>query len=213
VLIVCWSVKGGSGTTVVAAALSLLLARGHPDGAVAIDLDGDLPAALGVPTPNGPGIGDWLAADQSVSGDALLMLAADVGGNVELIGIGQPPDRAAARWPGAIDALVADPRPIVIDAGTHPPVPLLERATHSLLVLRPCYLALRRAMVRPAPATGVVLLNEPGRALGRRDVEAVVGVPVVAEVPVEPGIARAVDAGMLSCRLPITIARALQAVA
>ena len=41
--IVCWSVKGGSGTTVVAAALALLCAERGPT--VAIDLAGDLAAA------------------------------------------------------------------------------------------------------------------------------------------------------------------------
>ena len=54
---------------------------------------------------------------------------------------------------------------------------------------------------------------EPGRALGRRDVESVIGVPVVAEIPLDPAVARAVDAGLLSCRLPATIGRALKAVA
>ena len=33
-LISCWSAKGGSGTTVVAASLAILLSRGEPAGAV-----------------------------------------------------------------------------------------------------------------------------------------------------------------------------------
>jgi hypothetical protein len=82
-----------------------------------------------------------------------------------------------------------------------------------LLVLRPCYLALRRATSLETRATGIVVVDEPGRALRRRDVEEVTGLPVVAEVPVDPAIARAVDAGLLSCRMPPTLGRALRAVA
>jgi hypothetical protein len=80
----------------------------------------------------------------------------------------------------------------------------------SLLVLRPCYLALRRAVAAPFRPSGVVLVREPGRALTRRDVEAVLGVPVRAEVDVDPAIARAVDAGLLTARLPRGLERALR---
>src|SRR2546429_454556 len=40
----------------------------------------------------------------------------------------------------------------------------------SLLVIRPCYLALRRALNAPVEATGVVLVGEPQRALQQADV-------------------------------------------
>jgi hypothetical protein len=45
-------------------------------------------------------------------------------------------------------------------------------------------------------------VTEPGRALGKRDVESVLRAPVVAEVPVSPQIARVVDAGLLASRVP-----------
>ncbi|MGD9701692.1 MAG: hypothetical protein AB7Q42_11720 [Acidimicrobiia bacterium] len=213
-LVVCWSVKGGSGTTVVAAALSLLLARSRADGAIAVDLGTDLPAALGLSRPIGPGLGDWIEAADSVDGDALLMLASTAGSGVDLIAAGRPCDPAAPRWDRAAAVLADDHRPVVVDAGSGaPPAPLVERAMHSLLVIRPCYLALRQATELPARASGIILVAEPGRALGRRDVESAVGVPVIAEVPVEPAVARAVDAGLLSCRLPVTLAKALRTVA
>jgi hypothetical protein len=60
--------------------------------------------------------------------------------------------------------------------------------------------------VRPSE---IVLLTEPGRALGRGDVERAVGAPVVAEVAVDPQVARAVDAGLLTSRLPRGLAREL----
>jgi len=86
-------------------------------------------------------------------------------------------------------------------------------ASVSLLVLRPCYLALRRATTLTSRPTGIVLVREPGRALGRREVEDVTGVRVMAEVDVEPSIARAVDAGLLASRLPRGLSRPLRAAA
>jgi hypothetical protein len=65
-------------------------------------------------------------------------------------------------------------------------------------------------MARP---TGIVLVTEPGRALGARDVERAIGAPVVAEVPYDPAVARAVDAGLLATRLPGSIARPLRGAA
>jgi hypothetical protein len=104
---------------------------------------------------------------------------------------------------------------VVVDLGlpSAPVAPLASRADASLLVLRPCYLALRRAQVAPARPTGVVLVNEPGRALGRREVEDVIGVKVVAEIDLDPTIARAVDAGLLACRLPRALSRGLRSAA
>lgn len=53
-------------------------------------------------------------------------------------------------------------------------------------------------------------MTEPGRALDRTDVETVVGAPVQAEVPLDPAVARAVDAGLLASRLPRGLERALR---
>ncbi|MGH9224794.1 MAG: hypothetical protein ACRD2W_13690, partial [Acidimicrobiales bacterium] len=61
-LVSCWSPKGGSGTTVVSVILALLSARSSTAGAVVADLTGDVPAALGVADPTGPGLLDWLGA-------------------------------------------------------------------------------------------------------------------------------------------------------
>jgi hypothetical protein len=55
----------------------------------------------------------------------------------------------------------------------------------------------------------VVLLTEPGRSLSRHDVEDCIGAPVVAEVAVDPAVARAVDAGLLASRLPRGLEREL----
>jgi len=79
--------------------------------------------------------------------------------------------------------------------------------------VRSCYLALRRAVgVGEHLATAAVLVREPGRSISGREVERVLGVPVVAEVPYDPAIARAVDAGLLLARLPASLARPLGSV-
>jgi len=71
------------------------------------------------------------------------------------------------------------------------------------LVVRNCYVSLRRALLAPPTTAGVVLVMEPGRSLGRRDVAEVVGVPIVAEVEVAASVARYIDAGLLvSARRP-----------
>ena len=47
-LLSCWALKGGVGTTVVTAALGLTLNRAGHD-VLLVDLAGDLPATLGLP--------------------------------------------------------------------------------------------------------------------------------------------------------------------
>jgi Flp pilus assembly CpaE family ATPase len=207
VLLTCWSVKGGSGTTVVAAALGLLLADSSPHGAVLVDLAGDAPAALGAPEPAGPGVTEWLAASHAVDAAALDRIAVDAGRGLQLVARGSAaPVPSPERVQALAEILAARPGGAVVDLGVlhgdSPLAQLVERADQSLLVLRACYLALRRAANHPLRPAGVVLVTEVGRALSRADVEAVLGVPVRASVPVDPGVARAVDAGLLAARLP-----------
>ena len=71
------------------------------------------------------------------------------------------------------------------------------------LVVRNCYVSLRRALLAPPTIAGVVRVMEPGRSLGRRDVADVVGAPIVAEVGMTAFVARSIDAGLLvSARRP-----------
>jgi hypothetical protein len=216
----CWAAKGGSGTTVVAAAIALTSTR----PSLLVDLDGELPAVLGLPEPDRPGVADWLASDASA--DHLAELLIDIGPRTWLL-----PWRAGsfdnhhditvergARWVVLGDWLhdwsdqwSCD---VTVDVGTRtPPDPLIARATRSLLVTRPCYLALRLAVRSPVRPTGVILVDEPGHGLRPRDVEHALGVPIDAVVSLDPGVSRAVDAGLLATRLPRVMARALRHVA
>ena len=222
-LIACWSVKGGAGVSVTSAALALTLARQSPCGVLLVDLRGDVPAVLGVTAPAGPGVTEWLGGGPDVTVDALGRLETDVGSGVSLLPRGEGTVDACGRIDLLAGVLSADARPVVVDVGVLGPdagggAPddetvahrLAASATHSWLVTRPCYLALRRISEAPLIPSGVVLINEPGRALGRRDVEDAVGATVVAEVAIDPQVARAVDAGLLMHRVPRPLARALR---
>lgn len=217
-LLACWSPKGGAGTTVVAAALGLVLARAHAgDGGVLLaDLAGDLPAALGIPVPSGPGLTHWLAAAPDVPADAIGRIEVPVAADAALLHRGdgpfEPGDGGAALLAAV---LAAERRPVVVDCGRldangstsgDPAAAVVAAASRSLLVLRPCFLGLRRALDAPTRPDGVVLVGEPGRALVAGDVEASLGVPVVARVRVTEQVARSVDAGLLAARLPRTLA-------
>ncbi|MDQ6909784.1 MAG: hypothetical protein M3Z84_03215 [Actinomycetota bacterium] len=213
-LIACWSPKGGSGTTVMAVALGLALAASETRGALLADLQGDAPAALGLPEPTGLALADWLAADGDVPDDALQRLEVDAGPGLHVLPAGAPTAAVVGRADRA-SALAAqlaiDPRPVVADCGGAADGAgrmLAAEAAVSLLVLRPCYLAVRRALAAPMCPSGVVLVTEHERALGARDIEDVLGTPVLTVVPVEPSIARAIDAGLLGRRMPRPLAAA-----
>jgi hypothetical protein len=224
VVFCCWSAKGGSGVTVVAAALAGVLAQ-NVGRCLLVDADGDAGALAGLagrgadssPEPGfPPGEGGPRARVEPLGGGVVL---ASVGGWAEL---------GADPFVG-LRALGPAASPIVVDLGTldlssgrqaadwsadlHARWQLAAGATVSLLVTRPCYLALRRAAVAPLQPSGVVLVDEPGRALGAADVAAALGAPVVAEVPFDAAIGRAVDAGVFFGRMPSRLARALAPVA
>ncbi|MEZ5407773.1 MAG: hypothetical protein R2761_07095 [Acidimicrobiales bacterium] len=255
-----WSVKGGSGCTVTAAAIGLLAAE--EGDTLLVDLTGDLALALGDTASEAPasdaaglgwGVAGWLSAPHP-PGDALKRLERPITPRLSLLPLGQParaaddgeghgmpgtapPGEQTGRggagpdWPAApadrlallARLLARDGRTVVVDLGlgtapAHqaacglPPAwsgsaihPFLDAATSSLLVTRPCYLSLHRA-ARSRQPDGIVLVDEPGRVLRPADVAGALTVPVVAFVPWEAAVSRAVDAGLIAQRVP----RALQ---
>lgn len=212
--IACWSAKGGSGTTAVAVALAAVLARPRRE-VLLVDLAGDVPAVLGLPDDlDGPGVGDWLAAaGEGVPVDALQRLEVPASSGVRVLPRGGASVDGSASGEVLAALLAREPRPVVVDCGSVPVgarLALAAAAPTSLLVLRPCYLALRRAAAFGLRPSGVVLVDEPGRTLDAADVEAVLGVPVRAMVPVSPWIARSIDAGTFASRLPRRFERELR---
>ena len=213
-MIVCWSVKGGSGTTVVASTLALMRAAESQRGALLVDLAGDVPAVLGLAEPSGPGINEWFANCDHGSRMTLQSIAIQATANLQIIARGSKQLDADADFTELCAALKTFDLPIIVDAGCGLPSPdLLAHASSSLLVTRPCYLSLRRAAQLSVSPTGIVLINEAGRALGKHDVEAVIGAPVIAEIIFDAAIARAVDAGLLASRIPTIMSKQLAAVA
>ena len=214
-LISCWSAKGGSGTTVVAAAIALRFARSSP--VVLADLAGDLPTVLGgeEPPADGPGLAEWLAAGPSVDDTAFDRLLVSVTARLSLlprggrgVDVGRD-ENAGSRLAAALAAYGRGT--VVADCGLiapgSPAWTVAAEAQQSLLVMRSCYLALRRAVELPLRPSGVVLIEETGRMIDRDAVEEALGVPVIARVDWDPSIGRAVDAGLLTARFPAKLRR------
>ncbi len=230
-MLALWSPKGGVGTSVLAAAVALAVARDGrstvrpgvspagsppaadpPEGRL-VDLTGDQPAVLGLGADPELGVGDWLAAGPEAPPDALARLGVAVTSGLVLL----PRGAAIAGAPAAAGTALAHALrggsvSVVVDCGTAPDPAtraFAEAADTTLVVLRPCYLGLRRAVHHEllAATDGVVVVEEPGRALGTKEVTEVLDLPVVAEVPLKHEVARAVDAGVLVTRMPVALGR------
>ncbi|MXW95215.1 MAG: ArsA family ATPase [Acidimicrobiaceae bacterium] len=214
-----WSVKGGVGTSVVAAATAVRLASEDRETTL-VDLTGDQPALLGMiagAAPPEPGIGDWVAAGDGVAADAIGRLLEDVAPGLRLLRDGTQPALAAQTADGenqrsrlvlALEML-ARIGPVVVDAGLDPFELRTDLAAshRPVCVLRSCYLALNRAQRTSGPYDSVVLVEEPGRALRVRDVAAAVGASSVKRVAWDPRVARSVDAGTIVSMLPPPLRR------
>ncbi len=220
--VACWSVKGGAGVSVVAAALAHRLAV-EEGAALLVDLGGDQPDIVGVAAHHQQGVADWLAGGPGVPADGLRRSEVVLTDGLALLARGNGPLHSGARADVLLALLARDPRPVVVDCG----VPLgtvcsgaeelalavATAATRSLLVIRPDLCSLRRALAAPLRPSGLVVVREPGRVLGADDAGEVLGVPVAAAVEVDLAVARTVDAGLLLARPPRQLQRGLRHVA
>jgi MinD superfamily P-loop ATPase len=214
-LVAVWSVKGGVGTTVVAVGAAVAGSRREAP-ALLVDLAGDVPACLGIDEPTGPGVAEWLAAGGDVPPDALARLQVPVLPGLDLLPWGSG-TLAVDRAPLLVQVLSASRRTVVVDGGD-PTLAgssrlVVAEADRSLLVTRLCPLGLRRAASAPVLPSGVVVVRETGRTTPVAEVARTVGAPVVAEVAVDPAVARAVDVGLARRRLPRSFATAVGSVA
>ena len=229
-LTVLWSPKGGVGVSVVAAALAVAKAAepapdpppdrdpSHPFGAhvLLVDTCGDLPSVLGIARPSGPGLREWAATSEH-DDRALLRLTVPVVDGLRLLPAGDGPPVTEETVGPVVAALRASGVDVVVDAGVvrrcggvDPLVGAVSAADQSLMVVRPCYLVLRAGVAADERPDGVVVVEEPGRALVSRDVADVLAAPVMATVPLDPAVARAVDAGVLARRPPRVLTHALK---
>lgn len=221
-LITCWSVKGGSGVSVVSAALAGLMAQRHGRAAI-VDLGGDQPAALGLAEPSVPGVLDW--CDSTAGAEQLARLSLEVAADLLLLPRGEGRQLVGADRATELALALAGLAPaVVVDAGgplrsndgevgssdEKPHGTYLRMCGSSLFVTRACYMAIRRAKALNVDADGVIFIDEPGRALNAKDISDVLGLPVVGVVEADPEVTRAVDSGTLVRRIPASLARGLR---
>jgi hypothetical protein len=193
-IVLMWGSKGGAGTSVTAAAAAL-----HETKPVLlVDLDGDAATILG--TVRSPiGARDWLAHN-NVEAARLIELVDYIDDTTSLLSAGNGGDVRYAnpqRVEQLADWIAEQPGIIIIDAGTGtPPKALVDIADRNVMVTRADYLALSNPQVVASNPDEIVLVNEPGRAFDRRDIERAIKAPVNTVVEHDPVVARSVDAGM-----------------
>lgn len=202
-MIVCWSVKGGSGTSTVAALVALAISSSRSsDRTFLLDLDGDQQPILGLSVNPTTGVRQWLLAGSEVPSSALGGLLIKVTEGLHLLPAGSSLTEQIDASQAKRLALALASRVVVVDAGVAHrdddfTASLVSSAATSLLVIRPCYLAVRRAAALGVKASGIVLVEEPARVLDARDIEDVLETPVVATLRWDEGLARAIDAGRM----------------
>lgn len=193
--------KGGAGTTTIAAALAL----GISPPSVLIDLGTDCPAILGIAEPAGPGAVDWLNSNGTYA-DVNALETTVLSQGLKLLhrgGKGTWNDRGSTRLLQAYSD-TNDGRNVIVDNADSTQLNNNDDQRIKVLVTRPCYLAMKRANASKWKPDVVVMIDEPGRAFDDRDVARMLGAPVV-KVAYDPGVARAIDAGLLASRMPATL--------
>jgi MinD superfamily P-loop ATPase len=199
------SPKGGTGTSVVAASLAIVSSSSSPT--LLVDLSGDQAAILGLPQPP-IGLSDWANGMTYREFDEIISLCHD---NLYLAPTGTFDFETlnANAWDKLFRALSlkhSEGHNIIVDLGQADiPLALRKIVDTCYLVTRPCYLALRRAVDLETTFSGVIVVNEPDRVLTSRDVESVLKLKCVAEIPYTSEISRRVDSGLLKSRLPMAL--------
>jgi hypothetical protein len=196
-----WSAKGGAGVSTTVALTAAALANRN-DTTLLVDAVGDLPAVLATTSVPAAGLCDWLQAPD-VDVNALRRVMVPLSERLTLLGLGssgQPRTFAVERLHALEDAYGG--ASAVVDAGridfdTDLGAALASVSSISVLVTRACYVALRRATDLSLSPDAVVLIEEAGRVLSRRDVEDVLDARVIAVVPWSTSICGAVDSGRL----------------
>lgn len=202
-LVICSSVKGGSGTSVVAASLAVTALLVHPDStSLIVDLAGDQPAVLGLPEPE-HGLTDWMSHRSDLRFHDLVESHDRLG--VVGRGRGHLPAAGHEMWGHLRDELLERSRrgdTVVVDVGRGMLPGDFDDHALRLLVVQPCYVALKRFVENRPDVDGTVVVCPPDRVLTVSDVATVTELPVLAQIPMHPDVARRVDAGLLRSRLP-----------
>ncbi len=208
-----WTPKGGSGCTVTSCALAIAAARDYPFPALLVDTEGDVPAALGVLDSPGLGVGDWIAAGQLQTASTLLSHAIATTAGLSVLPAGTKSRFDSSDHGTALARVLATHGgAVVVDLGASDSKwqrEVMDAADSVVMVIRACYLGLRRARRSPNLdlTAGVVVIEETGRRIGSTEIEDVLGLPIWGSIPWRAAIASAVDAGVLAQRLPEELLR------
>ena len=201
-ILTIYSHKGGQGVTTIAAALATLTANaGHRT--LIIDTGTDQVAVHGITTDKWAALGDYLTTTAVTLDD----ITTNIGDRLDLIETGDTPITFDTLTYGLFTGGLGHYDTVIIDT-TPAAQPWTRPADARILVTRPCHLSLRHATGQRRP-DHVVVITEPGRSLDTGDIEAVTGTAISAIIGHDPHIARAVNAGTLTSRLPRSLARAL----
>ena len=198
-----WALKGGQGTSTTAALAAVGVAADRP--ALLVDLCGDQSNLFRV-DPRREGIAEWSAGD--LTARALRHQEVHVTDTLRLLPRGRGPidprrAQELVEWlvgSGQVEAVIADAGTLDPECGGEARDYQLRRmvaqvAVESVLVTKPCYLALRRCEPNTVSPTGVIMVSDMRRALGPADIEQAAGAPVLATVPLDLQIALAADGG------------------
>ena len=208
-LIILSSPKGGSGTSVVTASLAIVSSSSTPT--LLVDLAGDQAAIMGLPEPP-VGINDWTNGMTHREFDEILIACND---NLQLAPFGSSAVEifSTSAWGNLARELMqreSNGVNIIIDFGQGDlPLAFNKLTDMHFMVTRPCYLSLRRAVNIEQKFSGVIVVQEHDRVLTTSDVESVMKLKCVAEVPYSSEISRRVDSGLLKSRLPVPLHAAL----
>jgi len=203
------SPKGGSGTSVVAASLAIVSSSSIPT--LLVDLAGDQSAIMGLPEPP-VGINDWANGMTHREFEEILITCND---NLHLAPSGSSAIEifSTGAWGNLARELMqreSNGVNIIIDFGQGDlPLAFNKLADMHFMVTRPCYLSLRRTVNIEQKFSGVIVVQEHDRVLTTSDVESVMKLKCVAEVPYSSEISRRVDSGLLKSRLPVPLHAAL----
>jgi len=211
-----WAPKGGSGASVIAAHLASCLAGKAGDGCLLVDLDldhADQTAILGAESGH-QGLADLMRMADEFSKSLVdsvawehpegfrAILSPGIPGEGELVK-GQDVARVVALVRETAGQIIAD-----LPSGTNEvALSVLEEASRIILVVTPDLLCLRRAQQAlktlgsaglDESAISLVVNQSTNSGVSKRDVSAIVGLEVAAEVKADASVYQAANRGQLS---------------
>lgn len=204
--------KGGVGTTVTTVIAAITYAKAHPDEQVVIvDCQEDIAGVVGC-------VGSEMEILPNLRITTPLAVAHERARERTPIDPEKHPMLAKiGGWQTSSVFALAETCEVFVDCGRYtinppyddPRMAMWEKADRRVLVVRNDYLSLRSAFRSDDDgqknadqmATAVVCIVDPERSLSVRDVRDVLSKPVI-EIPADPTVARAVDAGVLTVRHP-----------